>query len=463
MHSAVSDYAQNVNLESLKAIIGPNVIEEDQDIISGATSDWTRRYQGHSTALALPTSTSEVAEILKWCSSNRISVVPQGGNTGMVGGGVPMNGELILSLKKMTKIEFVDGAPAQLIADAGATLSTVQREAAKNGWVYGVDFSARESATIGGTIATNAGGNHVIRYGDTRKQLISVEAVTAEGIIVGDIRGLVKDNTGYHLPSFLCGSEGTLAVITRARLGLWAKPEEKVVVLVGLESVEEALDIARLFASTNQDMQASEIFFRNGLALVCNRFEIKPPWGGKHSTYLLLEFAGPKGVLERIQASNHGQILQNTESVAIGEDEASRSRLWRYRSLHTEAISGVGIPHKLDVTVPHHQLPYFMNTVGSIVEGCASDSETYLFGHAGDGNIHVNVIGPNENDLTIDKAVLEFVSSLGGSISAEHGIGRAKAAYLHLRRTPEEIRLFKDLKNVFDPIGILNPGVIFFE
>ena len=191
-----------MNLEPLKAIIGPNVIEEDQDIISGATSDWTRRYQGHSTALASPTSTSEVAEILKWCSSNRISVVPQGGNTGMVGGGVPMHGELILSLKKMTKIEFAEGTPSQLIADAGATLSAVQREATKNGLMYGVDFAARESATIGGTIATNAGGHHVIRYGDTRKQLISVEAVTAEGIIVGDVRGLVKDNTGYHLPSF---------------------------------------------------------------------------------------------------------------------------------------------------------------------------------------------------------------------------------------------------------------------
>ena len=463
MNPPVSDYAQNVNLEPLKAIIGPNVIEEDQDIISGATSDWTRRYQGHSTALALPTSTSEVAEILKWCSSNRISVVPQGGNTGMVGGGVPMHGELILSLKKMTKIEFAEGTPSQLIADAGATLSTVQREATKNGLMYGVDFAARESATIGGTIATNAGGHHVIRYGDTRKQLISVEAVTAEGIIVGDVRGLVKDNTGYHLPSFLCGSEGTLAVITRARLRLWPQPEEKVVVLIGLESAEEALDIARLFTSTNQDTQACEIFFKNGLALVCKRFDIEPLWGGKHSTYLLLEFAGPKGVLERLRTSKHGQVLRNTESVAIGEDGTSRSRLWRYRSLHTEAISDLGIPHKLDVTIPHHQLPYFIDTVGSIVRECSSENETYLFGHAGDGNIHVNVIGPNENDLTTDKAVLEFVSSLGGSISAEHGIGRAKAAYLHLRRTPEEVKIFKDLKNVFDPIGILNPGVIFFE
>ena len=452
-----------MDLEPLKAIVGPNVVVEDQEIISGFTNDWTRRYRGHTTAIAFPNSTLEVVEILKWCSKNKISVVPQGGNTGMVGGSIPMRGELILSLKKMSKIKFIKGAPGHLIADAGATLSAVQKEAARNGWMYGVDFSARESATIGGTIATNAGGNHVIRYGDTRKQLISVEAVTAEGITVGDVRGLIKDNTGYHLPSLLCGSEGTLAIITQARLRLWAKPKEKVVMILGLGSSEEALDIVTLFASTNEDIQACEVFFRNGLALVCEHFGLETLWEDRYSTYLLLEFGGPKGVLERLDTSKNGWILKNNEAVAIGEDETSRSRLWRYRSLHTEAISALGIPHKLDVTIPHHQLPYFIDTVDSIVKGCAPDAETYLFGHAGDGNIHVNVMGPSENDLAVDEAVLEFVASLGGSISAEHGIGRAKSTYLNLRRTPEEIALFKGLKDAFDPTGILNPGVIFDE
>ncbi|HJM28462.1 MAG TPA: FAD-binding oxidoreductase [Acidimicrobiales bacterium] len=452
-----------MDLETLKAVLKPNRIVEDQQIISGFTADWTGRYKGHTTALALPETPLEVAEILKWCSNNKVAVVPQGGNTGMVGGSVPMHGEMIISLRKMTKVEFSENSVGQLIVEAGASLASIQEKSLEMGWMFGIDFTARDSATIGGAIATNAGGNHVIRYGDTRKQLLDVEAVTGLGVIVGGVRGLVKDNTGYHLPSLLCGSEGTLAIVTRARLRLWAKPDERVVVLFGLDTPEEALGLIEVFSRTSQDILACEIFFQNGVNLVSNLFGLETLWEGKHSTYLLLEFAGGNGVMDRLNTGACGELLNEFGSIAIGEGKANRSRLWSYRSLHTEAISSSGIPHKIDVTIPHNQFLDFFQRINSVVKRCDSNAETYLFGHAGDGNIHVNVIGPGENDLKVDEAVLEFVASLGGSISAEHGIGRAKSKYLHLRRTSEEISLLKKLKGVFDPAGILNPGVIFPE
>ena len=450
-----------MNLESLKKRVQPDTIIDDQEIIAGFVDDWTRRFRGHTSVVAIPRSTSEVAEILKWCSSNQVNVVPQGGNTGMVGGGVPMNGELILSLRRMNRVDFIDGPIPHIIAQAGATLASIQESATHNGWMYGVDFSARESATIGGTIATNAGGNHVIRYGDTRRQVVSLQALTASGKIIGDISGLTKDNTGYHLPSLLCGSEGTLAVITQARLRLWTQPQEKTVVLLGLSSPKVALEIVKFFVASNEETQACEIFFEKGLSLVCQQFGIQPPWPETCSTYLLIEFAGSKGLLDRLNESEGGEMLKNFDLIAIGEEKASQSRLWRYRSLHTEAISASGIPHKLDITIPFEKLSIFFDEIDSVVEQSSPNAEAFLFGHAGDGNIHVNLIGLNEDDLAPDEAVLEFAASLGGSISAEHGIGRAKSNYLHLRRTPEEISLFKNLKTAFDPTGILNPGVIF--
>ncbi len=381
----------------------------------------------------------------------------------MVGGSTPLNGEIILSLRKMKDVELVDGGAGQIVAQTGATLSTIQEEAARVGWKYGIDFSARESATIGGTIATNAGGNNVIRYGDTRKQIIGLEAVTATGDIVGDVKGLIKDNTGYYLPGFLAGSEGTLAVITRVRLRLWPEPEEKVVVLFGLHSVNDAIDLVEVFAHKNRDIHACEIFFQKGMDLVISQFSIEQVWDRRYSAYVLFEFAGAKGIIDRLNTGITSEILKTSEAVAIGRDQTDQARLWRYRELHTEAISTSGIPHKLDVTIPHDRLSFFLENVDSIVKKCDSSAKTFLFGHAADGNIHVNVVGPEPDNTQVDEAVMNFVADIGGSISAEHGIGRAKANYLDLRRSPTEISLFRALKKSFDPVGILNPGVMFTQ
>jgi len=371
-----------------------------------------------------------------------------------------MNSELVLSLSKMSDIEEVDDAGGQLVVQAGTTLGDVQRAASAIGWKYGIDLSARDSASIGGTIATNAGGTQVLRYGNTRQQILGLEAVTGSGKIIGDLRGLTKDNTGYHLPSLLCGSEGTLAVVTRARLRLVVSPEEEISLLLGFQSLPEALNAVQVAKKNLHDLQSCEMFFHDGLMLVCQQFNISPPWTSKCHVYLIVEVAGQSGLLNRIAQSPFSQFLDNSDYVGFGQDGLSRQRIWQYRELHTEAISAIGIPHKLDITIPHNRLSDFCTQVGDIVTSTDSGARVYMFGHAGDGNIHVNIVGPDPENLSVDEVVLRFVASLGGSISAEHGIGRAKVDYLHLSRTADEIALFRKIKEAFDPTGILNPGVI---
>lgn len=449
-----------MDLKPLRNILGSEGILTDKSSHGGYVTDWTRRYRGATPAILFPKTTEQIVEIVQWCNSNSVAVIPQGGNTGMVGGATPMNNELVLSLSKMNNIEEVDDTGGQLVVQAGVTLGDVQRAASALGWKYGIDLSARDSASIGGTIATNAGGTQVLRYGNTRQQILGLEAVTGSGKTIGDLRGLMKDNTGYHLPSLLCGSEGTLAVVTRARLRLVVSPEEEISLLLGFQSLPEALEAVQIAKKHLHDLQSCEMFFHDGLMLVCQQFNIVPPWADKCHVYLIVEVAGQSGLLNRIAQGPFSQFLDNSDYVGLGQDGASRQRIWQYRELHTEAISAIGIPHKLDITIPHNRLSDFCTQVSNVVKSADTDARTYLFGHAGDGNIHVNIVGPDPENLNVDEVVLRFVASLGGSISAEHGIGRAKVDYLHLNRTTEEIALFRKIKEALDPAGILNPGVI---
>jgi FAD/FMN-containing dehydrogenase len=308
-------------------------------------------------------------------------------------------------------------------------------------------------------VATNAGGLQVIRHGDTRRQLLGVEAVTGAGEIVGDLRGLHKDNTGYHLPSLLAGSEGTLAIITRVCVRLHPRPEETAVALLAFADPADAFGAVGPLRLGIADLHGLELFFADGLALVCDTFELAPPFTEAHAAYLLAEVAGTPGVVERFGGALEA-IDVAVVDVAVGTTAAQQEALWRFREAHTEAINLRGVPHKLDVTLP---LAAMVPTVGEIrrlVSSHAPDAETWIFGHAGDGNLHVNVTGVAPDDQALDKAILEVVAAAGGSISAEHGIGRAKAALLGLNRTPSEIALARRCKAAFDPAGILNPGVI---
>ena len=450
-----------MSIAELKSLLGSGRISEDEDIIKTYSDDWTGRYRGSARAVISPQSTDEVAEILNWCSTNQVGVVPQGGNTGMVGGSTPLNGELIISLRKMKNVNFSDTNDNQIVAEAGATLLEIQNLALERSMIYGVDFAARDSATIGGTIATNAGGLNVLRYGTTRRQIISVEAVTGTGEIIGNLNGLDKDNTGYHLPSLLCGSEGTLAIVTRAKLRLRPKPKENVSILFGLDTIQDAVNLTEACVSTSMEIIACELFFQKGVDLVREAYDLQPLWNNRNSIYLLCEFAGDLGVLDRLNENVLGEMLRTHDSILVATSDRERQRLWQYRELHTLAISNKGIPLKLDVTIPLGNLTHFLDSIATICGNINPLSIPYVFGHSADGNMHLNILQSEPNVAEMEEEILKFVVSLDGSISAEHGIGRAKAPYLHLQRNEEEIRLFREMKKAFDPKGILNPDVIF--
>jgi FAD/FMN-containing dehydrogenase len=437
--------------------VGPQVLV-DPDLTASYVTDWTGRFVGRGPAVVRPGSTDEVVAVLDACRNLGVSVVPQGGNTGLVGGGVPLHGEVVLSLRRLQQLESVDSLAGQVTAGAGVTVGEVQRAAAAAGWSYGVDLGSRDSATVGGTVATNAGGIHMVRYGDTRAQVVGVEAVLGSGAVVSHLGGLIKDNTGYHLASLLCGSEGTLAVVTAARLRLVPALACRSVALVAFPSVAAAVAAAAVYRMSLTTLEACELFLRSGLELVCSATGARPPFPVSSEAYLLVEAADRSDPTDALAAVT--ESVDHVDDVAVATQTDRRAELWRYREAHTEAINTLGPPHKLDVTLPAVALAGFAETVPTVVQAAAPGARTWLFGHIGDGNIHVNVTGVAPDDERVDGAVLGLVADLGGSISAEHGIGTAKRAFLHLSRSPAEIDAFRAVKRALDPDGILNPHVL---
>jgi FAD/FMN-containing dehydrogenase len=420
-------------------------VVDDPDVVAGYSIDWTGRWRGHAAAVARPRTTDEVAEVL----ARGLPVVPQGGNTGLVGGGVPMHGETVLSLRALAAIVDVDPDAGQLTAGAGATIAAVQAAARAAGWEYGVDWGARDTATVGGSIATNAGGTRVIRHGDTRAQLLGVEAVLADGSVVSHLGGLVKDNTGYDLAGLLCGSEGTLGVVTAARLRLVPRYEQRVAAVVGLASMSEAVAFAGHVRRTVADVDALEVLTDECRALV----GAPPPVPVDARVWVLVACAGHDDPTAALAAA----VGDLPAAVAGPSEPARREQLWRMRHAITEAINAIGPPVKLDVTLPGSRLAAFCDEVPSVVPDGA---QLWLFGHVADGNIHVNVTGVDPRDESVDDAVLRLVAASGGSISAEHGIGRAKRRWLHLVRSDAEIDAMRRIKAALDPYGLLNPGVL---
>ncbi len=446
-------------LAELTEVVGPDHVITDADLRASYEVDWTGRFRGWSPAVVRPAGTAEVAGVLAVCRRHGIAIVPQGGNTGMVGGGVPLAGEVVVSMRRLAAVDPVDVAARQVTVGAGATVGAVQRAASAAGLRYAVDFGARDSATVGGSIATNAGGINLLRHGGTREQLLGVEAVLGTGAIVSHLGGLVKDNTGYHLPSLLCGSEGTLGVVTAARLRLVAAGEHTVTALVGFGDVASAVEASLRWRSSLDVLDAIEIVLDAGVVLVAAMNGGAMPFAVPCSAYVLIEASDhddPTDRLAAMVADATGVI-----DVAVANDADRRTALWRHREEHTAAIGRVGVPHKFDVTVPIAGLAQFLVDVPEVVRSVAPDATTWLFGHVGDGNIHVNVTGVPPDAPDLDERVLTYVASVGGSISAEHGIGTAKAPWLHLCRSAAEIDTMRAIKRALDPDHVLNPNALF--
>jgi FAD/FMN-containing dehydrogenase len=451
-------------LRALAEVVGPRHVLTDPDLTAGYAVDWTGRFRGRAPAVVRPADTTEVAGVLALLAGAGRPVVPQGGNTGLVGGSVPLHGEIVLSLRRLDGIGPVEVLAGQVTAGAGATLAAVEAAARHHDLAFGVDLAARDSATIGGMVATNAGGLRMLRYGNMRAQVMGVEAVLADGRVLSHLAGLTKDNTGYDLAGVLTGSEGTLAVITRVRLRLVPRLPARTVGLLAFGRVEAALQaLAELRRRLPGCLEAAELFFADGVELVCRHAGIPPPFGRPHPVYLLVEAAARTDPAEELAGAVVEGVGELTLDGAVDSEPAGRVRLWRYREGHTEAINAAGIPVKLDVALPAGELAGFVPRVREVVAAAAPGARTLLFGHAADGNLHVNVLGAGERAGPVEDAVLRLVSGLGGSISAEHGIGTAKRRWLHLNRTPAELDAFRAIKAALDPKGILNPHVLLPE
>jgi FAD/FMN-containing dehydrogenase len=450
-------------LAALAEVVGPNHVLADPELTASFETDWTGRFAGRAAAVVRPGSTAEVAAVMTLLSDAGRPVVPQGGNTGLVGGGVPLHGEVVLSLRRLAVIDPVDVPAGQVTVGAGATLAAVDAAAAGKGLAFGVDLAARDSATVGGMAATNAGGLRMLRYGGMRAQTAGVEAVLAGGQVISHLGGLAKDNTGYDLPGLLAGSEGTLAVITRLRLRLVPRLEHRTTGLLAFADADAALDaLVTLRRLLPGSLEAVELFLADGVALVCDHLGLAPPFGRLDPVYLLVEVAGAHDPTEELAEAVVDGVGERASDGAVESEPGGRARLWRYREAHTEAINAAGVPVKLDVTLPFGELAGFLTAVCAAVDRAAPGARCVLFGHAGDGNVHVNVLGAEESRLAaaVEDAVLRLVARLGGSISAEHGIGAAKRPWLHLNRSPAEIAAFRAIKRALDPDGILNPHVL---
>ncbi|MBU3688019.1 MAG: FAD-binding oxidoreductase [Acidimicrobiales bacterium mtb01] len=451
-----SECVSGAIVEQLAAIVGSaNVLVADLDRYE---VDWTRRYSGRSACVVRPADTAEVAAIVAWARRAGVALVPQGGNTGLVGGSVPRGGEVVVSLERMRHIGPVDALSRQVTVGAGVTIHDLHETARAAGLRYAVDFGARGSATVGGSVATNAGGINVVRYGMTRQQIVGVEAVLGTGEVVSHLQGLVKDNTGFDLASLLCGSEGTLGIVTAVRVRLVPEQPVRVTALAGFDRVDAAVEATASVCRSLDTVDAAELMLDSGVELVETTVGVESPIP-RAAAYLLVECSALDD-----QSESLGSILDSVSGlrdVAIAVTPSQRDALWRLRDEHTPSINTLGPPLKFDVTVPIDRLSGFVTSIGGVVSAVAPGARTFVFGHAADGNMHVNVSGASGHDDQVTDAVLRAVVAEGGSISAEHGIGVAKARWLHLSRSAAEIEAMRAIKGALDPDGVMNPGVLF--
>jgi FAD/FMN-containing dehydrogenase len=447
--------------ERLAGVVGAAHVLVDADVRAPYEIDWTRRFAGSARCVVRPADTAQVAGVVRACAEAGVPVVVQGGNTGLVGGGVPEpdSGAVVISLTRLTGLDPVDPVEAQVTAGAGVTLERLQEHARAAGLDFGVDLAARSAATVGGLIATNAGGIRVLRYGSMRAQLAGVEAVLADGSVVSHLTGLAKDNTGYDLSQLLAGSEGTLAIVTRARLRLVPLLTARAVALVAVDGTDGALALLAAARDGLTTLSAAELCYADGVALVRSYGRLPAPFREEYPAYVVLECAAHTDPMDDLL-----EMLSECDAVrdaTVAADQAGRDRLWAYREQHTEAVSAAGVPTKLDVCVPLSELPALVAGLPGAVATAAAGARTILFGHLNEGNLHVNVLNTGESAEEVTDAVLRLVAAHRGSISSEHGVGRAKAPWLHLSRSAEEVAAMRRIKAGLDPSGLLNPGVLF--
>lgn len=457
-------------------IVGaPNALLEPKDQAS-YLREWRDLYTGRTPVVLRPGSTEEVSRILALANSERVAIVPQGGNTGLVGGQIPFESgtEVVLSLSRLNKIRAYDSAGGPMTLEAGVTLSMAQQLAEANGGLFPLSLASEGSCQIGGVLASNAGGVAVLAYGNARNLALGLEVVLADGKIWSGLRALKKDNTGYDLRDLFIGSEGTLGVITAATLKVFPRPKEKATAIVAVESPSMALSVFRAAEnSAGSGLTAFEFWPGIAMGFVLSHIHgTRNPFAGEHPWYLLIEVSSGEGggraaaQLEAllIKATEDGMVLD----AAVAGSLQQAKDFWKLRESLSEAQKPAGGSIKHDISVPVAGIPEFLKRAAPIVERICPGARPAPFGHFGDGNIHYNVTQPAGMDKQayldkwreMSRAVHTLVHEMDGSISAEHGIGRLKRDELKTFKSAVELDLMRAIKKALDPNGILNPGKV---
>ena len=430
--------------------------------------DWTRRWTPAPLAIALPGSVEEVQAVVCWANAHKVAVVPSGGRTGLSGGAVAANGELVLSLERMNKALHFDAVDRTLTVQAGMPLEALHNVAREHGLIYPVDFAARGSCSIGGNIATNAGGIRVIRYGNTREWIAGLKVVAGNGELLELNKGLIKNSSGYDFRQLMIGSEGTLGIVVEATVKLTDPPPATNVMLLALPSFEVLMQV---FSAFRERLQLEAFEFFTDLAVKhVTAHGAQYPFEEIHPYYVVTEYASADeaGEAAALAAFEHcmeqGWVLDGV----ISASEAQAQQLWRLREGITESVARYK-PYKNDVSVRISAMPAFLAETQALIGGAYPHFEVVWFGHIGDGNLHINVLKPDDTSDAefldqceqVTKLLAQVLHRFHGSISAEHGIGLVKKAYLSSTRDEAEIALMRGVKRAFDPNGLMNPGKLF--
>jgi FAD/FMN-containing dehydrogenase len=446
--------------ERLARIVGAaNVLTAPEDTKPYLT-DWRRQYSAPAECVVRPATTREVSQVIALCAREGVAVVPQGGNTGLVGGSVPTGArrELVLALGRMNRVRALDVLNDTVTVEAGCVLAAVQRAADEAGRLFPLSLAAEGSCQIGGNLSTNAGGVNVLRYGNARELVLGLEVVLPDGRVWNGLRGLRKDNTGYDLKQLFLGAEGTLGVITAAVLRLYPRPSATATAWIALESPRQAVELlAALRERVGERISAFELVSRACLeAVLAHVAGLRDPLPAPRPWYVLAQFAdsGEPAELE----ARVGHALAEREAVLAQSGEQARS-LWRIRESIPEA-QFANVKH--DISLPISRIPEFVARAERELKAAFDEIEIYCFGHVGDGNLHYNV-GPERLAASrdaVNRIVYDAVEQLGGSISAEHGLGQLKREAIRGHKPAIELELMRKLKAVLDPHGLMNPGKV---
>ena len=463
-------------LDRLHKVVGPQGLITDARDMEPYVVDWRGMYRGKVPAVVRPSSTEQVAAVVKICAETGTGIVPQGGNTGMCGGATPSaNGkEIVLALGRMNRVLELDALNNTITVEAGCILANIQQAAAAADRLFPLSLGAEGSCQIGGNLATNAGGINVLRYGNTRDLALGLEVVLPDGRAWNGLRGLRKDNTGYDLKDLFIGSEGTLGIITAAVLKLYPRPRTQLTALLAVADPAAAVQLlARLRGACGERISAFEIISRLCLELVLKHIPgTREPLSETHPWHVLVELADTSGAGSLREDFERAVALVGEEGLVrdavIAESTAQSQSLWRLRETIPEASREEGLLYRHDIALPVSRIPEFISRTGPALEKSFPGVRVICFGHLGDGNLHYNcfVAGRRKEDAAareasdVNRLVLDIVREFGGSFSAEHGIGQSKRGELAHYKSALELETMRAIKRTFDPRGIMNPGKV---